>query len=237
MMTLVYECTLKHPARILIFGPTFSGKTTLVTKILENQEQLFNLKFDRILYCSDGSMLKTRNQVENIETYECFDKDLFDQFDPNMRNCLIIDDFMHRAANDIQISELFTKRSHHQNVTIILLMQNIFPKSKYMTDIKRNASYIFLMSNPVDEKSIKLLSQHLDPSNPSFIYNCFIDATKNKPYSYLFLDLNPGQSNEVRVRTNVIESTDGSSEQIVYLKAKEYSQLCRRIGSNCEGEK
>ena len=233
-MNQEYDCTIKHPARILIFGPTLSGKSTFVSKLLDNQEQVFNLRFHRIIYCSDGSRLKTETNNDSVETYENFDKELFESFNPKQNNCLIIDDFMHRAANDIEISELFTKRSHHQNVTIILLLQNIFPKSKYMTDIKRNASYIVLMSNPIDEKSIKLLSNHLDPSNPLFIYNCFIDATKNKPFSYLFIDLHPEQNSEIRIRTNVIP--DGISEQIAFVKTKEYYQLCRRIGSTSQGQ-
>ena len=236
-MSNLYSCVLRHPARILIFGPSSSGKSTLVSKILDNQSLIFDQVFDRIIYCSDGSSLFTQNTNLPIENYEIYDKTLFNTLDSRQNNCLIIDDFMHRAADDIQISELFTKRSHHQNVTIIFLLQNLFPKSKFMSDIKRNANYIFLMSNPSDEKSIKLMSSHMDPSNPLFIYNAYIDATKNKPFNYLLIDLHQEQLNEVRVRTNV--NFDGI-EQTVYIKIQEYPELCQRIGyivKNKEAEK
>ena len=135
---------------------------------------------------------------------------------------------MHRAANDIEISELFTKRSNHRNTTIILLLQNLFPKSKYMTDIKRNATYIFLMSNPSDENSIRVFSQQFDPQNPQFLYSAFIDATKNKPFSYLLVDMHQQQAKELRVRSNL--GINVSADIFVYIKIQEYIELCKRIG-------
>ena len=228
-----YSCVFRHPARILIFGPSYSGKSTLVANLLDNQLQVFDINFDRIIYCSDGSSLVTTNKNLTIESYEFYDQNLFNSLDNNQNNCLILDDFMHRASNDVQISELFTKRSHHQNVTIIFLLQNLFPKSKFITDIKRNANYIFLMSNPADEKSIKLFSSYLDPSNPNFIHSAYIDSTKNKPFSYLLIDLHQQQSNEVRIRSNLI--FDGEPQQIAYIKVQEYPELCKRIG--CASQK
>ena len=235
VMSNNYSCVLNHPARILIFGPSYSGKSTLVSKLIDYQLQVFDLKFDRIIYCSDGSSLNTMTKGLPIENYEFYDKNLFESLDSKQNNCIILDDFMHRATNDVEISELFTKRSHHQNVTIIFLLQNLFPKSKFMTDIKRNANYIILMSSPADEKSIKLFSSYLDPSNPNFIYNAYIDATKNKSFSYLLVDLHQQQSNEIRIRSNLI--FDGKPEQTVYIKIQEYPELCKRIGFSTQKEK
>ena len=77
----------------------------------------------------------------------------------------------------------------------------------------------------------------MDPSNPLFIYNAYIDATKNKPFNYLLIDLHQEQMNEVRVRTNV--NFDGI-KQTIYIKIQEYPELCKRIGyivKNKEAEK
>lgn len=227
-----YDCTLKHPARILIFGPSFSGKSTLVSKIIDHHEEIFNNIFDRIIFCSDGSSLNL-NKTIPIEQYEYLDKAIIDSLDKSINNCIIIDDFMHKAANDIQISEIFTKRSHHSNTTLIFLLQNVFPKSKYMTDIRRNATYLIFMSNPSDEKSIKLISHQIDPNNPNFLYSAYLDATKNKPFNYILIDLHQQQRDEVRYRTNIIP--DGST--FVYLKIQEYFELCKRFGLNCEYKK
>jgi len=41
----------KHPFTCMIAGPTKSGKTTLLTKILENCQLIFDLPPSRIVYC------------------------------------------------------------------------------------------------------------------------------------------------------------------------------------------
>ncbi len=124
------------------------------------------------------------------------------------KNLLILDDNMHNVANDIIISDLFTKLSHHKNISVILLVQNLFPKSKYMRDISSNSTYIVLMSNPRETLQIKTLSSQIDGANSSFILNCYNDATKNKPFTYLFLDFDQSTPDEVRVRTNIFPNEE-----------------------------
>ena len=41
----------KHPFRCYIAGPSFSGKTTLIQKILINQQKMINKPVDRIVFC------------------------------------------------------------------------------------------------------------------------------------------------------------------------------------------
>ena len=226
-----FNCLIRHPARILIFGPSFSGKSTLVSKILRYHEQIFDIPFDRIIFCSGGSeLIDIDDHVKSkIEHYESLETGLIDSLNKQQNNCFIIDDFMHRAANDLQVSELFSKRSHHLNTTVIFLLQNIFPRSKYITDIKRNATYIILMCSPSDEKSVKQLSQQYDPQAPNFIYSAYLDATKNKPFSYLLIDMHQQQRNEVRVRNNVVPNE--TTETFAYIQIPEYIKLLKRIGS------
>ena len=232
-MQQIYDCTLRHPARVIVYGPSFSGKSTFVYKLLENQKKVFDEIFDRIIICNGGSTTKLPQNLV-MENYDYLDSSIIESLDKNQKNIVLIDDNMHRAANDLNISELFTKKSHHSNTTVIFIIQNLFPKSEFMTDIRRNATYIFLMSNPSENKSVRLFSSQVDSENPKFISNCFADATRNKPFSHLLLDFHQQQLNEVRVRSNLL--ADNENEKIVcYIKSQEYSELCRRtpqIGEN-----
>src|SRR5882757_2915767 len=202
-MSESYDLTLKHPRRFIIYGPSGSGKTTFVEKLLFYMKELFGFYFDNIIYYSGQSFPKFDsihgiriNKIKNIDN-------IFANIDVNKKHLFIIDDNMHKSANDIIISDLFTKTSHHKNISVIILVQNLFPKSKYMRDISSNSTYIVLMSNPRENLQIKTLSSQIDGANSNFILNCYNEATKNKPFSYLFLDFDQNTSDDVRVRTNI----------------------------------
>ena len=46
-------------------------------------------------------------------------------FDPSVNNLIILDEMMDKATQDKQISQLFM-RGHHDNLSVIYLMQNLF---------------------------------------------------------------------------------------------------------------
>jgi hypothetical protein len=212
----LYNITLQHPSRFIIYGPSGSGKSSFVEKILLYQNNLFGFDFEKIIYCS-GQVFPNFDYVNNrkmIKT-QTLDKNILMSIDENKKNIIIIDDNMHVMTNDILISDLFTKISHHKNITVVLILQNLFPKSKYMRDISSNSTYIVLMSNPRETLQVKTLSTQIDGANQNFILNCYIDATKGKPFSYLFLDFDQSTPDELRVRTNIFPD---ESPKYVYVK-------------------
>ena len=204
-MENIYDLSFKHPSRWLIYGPSGSGKSYFVQKLILNSKKLFGIKFDTILYCS-GQGFPNFNEVNNVKILKCnsFTNSYIDKLDERKNNLIIIDDKMNSATNDIIISDLFTKKSHHKNITVIFLVQNLFPKSKYMRDISISSTYIVLMKNPREIFQIKLLSQQIDGEKKNFILESYKDATKNKPYSYLLLDLGQETPELLKVRTNVL---------------------------------
>lgn len=203
-MNKVFDLTLKNPSRFIIYGPSGSGKSTFVEKVMLYMKELFGFHFDNIIYCS-GQGFPKFNSIHGIELqkFSRLDQNIIDDLNTDNNNLIVIDDNMNTVVNDILISDLFTKISHHKNITIMLLIQNLFPKSKYMRDISSNSTYIVLMSNPRETLQIKTLSSQIDGANSSFILNCFNEATKNKPFSYLFLDFDQNTPDEVRVRSNI----------------------------------
>ena len=55
--------------------------------------------------------------------------------DPSKRNLIIFDDLMTEAKCDQRIADLFTKGSHHRNISIVYLTQNVFPQGRACRDI------------------------------------------------------------------------------------------------------
>ena len=64
---------------------------------------------------------------------------------------LVLDDLMAEGGNDKWVLDLFTKHSHHQNVTVLHLCQDMFPPGKYAKSISRNAHYLLAFKNPRDQ--------------------------------------------------------------------------------------
>ena len=55
---------------------------------------------------------------------------------------LVLDDLMVEGSEDKEFLDLFTKHSHHQNITVLYLCQDMFPPGKYAKSISRNAHYV-----------------------------------------------------------------------------------------------
>ena len=58
---------------------------------------------------------------------------------------------MNEGNNDKNVLDLFTKDSHHQQITVIYLCQDLFPTGKFAKTISRNAHYIVAFKNPRDQ--------------------------------------------------------------------------------------
>ena len=70
------------------------------------------------------------------------DLDGDDLFDPRIRNVIVLDDLMFTAAMHPRITDLFTEGSHHRNLTVIALNQNMhFGKIPHRGEIVNTWSF------------------------------------------------------------------------------------------------
>ena len=72
---------------------------------------------------------------------------------------LVLDDLMRNCSEDERILDLFTKVSHHCDVTCIYLTQNLFPPGKFSRSISLNAHYIIAFNNPRDTLGFRTSAQ------------------------------------------------------------------------------
>lgn len=114
---------------------------------------------------------------------------------------MILDDLMSTAAKDSRINELFTEGSHHRNLSVMAINQNLY-YNKDPTQ-RRNCHYLFLFNNPVDRQQVMTLARQMYPDNPQHLLRHFKEAT-SKPYGYLLVDLKPTTSEHLRMRIDVL---------------------------------
>ena len=111
-----------------------------------------------------------------------FEPDLCD-IDPRYNNIVVLDDLMDMAVDSPIISKRFTP-GRHRNASVILLLQNAFPKGKYNTSISRNAQYMALFRCPTDRRQIGIMADRIFNKNKPAFMEIYTDIT-SKPYSYV----------------------------------------------------
>ena len=79
---------------------------------------------------------------------------------------------------DQLISSYFTRGSHHKNVSVILVTQNLFHPNKHFRTASLNAQYMIIFKNPRDSLQIKYLGRSiLTSGTPNKIHhNCSLQS-------------------------------------------------------------
>ena len=75
-----------------------------------------------------------------------------DYFDTKFPTLFILDDQMRDSANSSDICELFTEGSHHRNLSVICLVQNMFYQGKESRTMSLNTQYLVLFKSPRDKQ-------------------------------------------------------------------------------------
>lgn len=191
---------IQHPFAMTLSGPSGAGKTFFVKKFLKFATELCDTKFERILLYYSEWQETHKKLGENIEFHEGLPQNS-DYSNDSRPKLIIIDDLMRESSNKT-ILDLFTKGSHHKNLSIIFITQNLFHQGSGQRDISLNTNYIVLFKNPRDRAQIQYLSRQVCPESPKFLQEVFFDATL-KPHGYLFLDLKQSTPENCRYRTNI----------------------------------
>ena len=89
---------------------------------------------------------------------------------------------------DHSVELLFTKLSHHYNISVIHITQNLFQGKKENRTISLNSNYFVLFKNVRDQTQFAILARQMFLDNPKYAIESYKDATQ-KPYGYLVIDL------------------------------------------------
>ena len=145
---------------------TGSGKTVWVQSLLQRAQTVIDQPPERIIWCYSQwqpayyqllMMIPTIEFVKGIP--ESLENDSY--LDINIRNLIVIDDQMIEAGKDNRIVNLFTIGSHHRNLGVIYIVQNLFHQGKGNRSISLNSHYLVLFKNPRDKLQILTLAKQI----------------------------------------------------------------------------
>ena len=196
---------IKHPTTIIVSGPTQCGKTFFVVKLIKSDliqpppERVWWIYgFWQPIYEELGAKFIHASGAESAPAIE----KVFSELKPSERNLLVLDDQMGGLADSKELSRLFTEGSHHLNLTIIYIVQNLFNKGKSQRTASINTHYFVLFKNPRDTSQVSYLMQQLARSKARSLVKIFEDATAGS-YSYLYIDCHPQFDKDLRYCTNI----------------------------------
>lgn len=198
-----YIC-LRQPFSMLISGPSGSGKTSWVYELIVKKNKVCDKPPTKITYCYGVNQpIIAKLSSLGVRTVSGLPDYILEQVGGDEPEWLIIDDLMTEALNNPLVSDIFTKGSHHKNISIILLVQDFYRKARETRTISLNANYVLLFKNPRSKLIASYIAREMYPGRSKAFTKIYEMATR-EPYSYLFIDLKNDTPDEVRLLTNVL---------------------------------
>jgi hypothetical protein len=113
-------------------------------------------------------------------------------------------DFLNEVYSK-DVSVLFTKGSHHRNISVILITQNLFHKGRNARDISQSTKYLVLLKNVRDKNHFTDLVRQVFPEDGDGLDKAYLDAPQ-LPHGYLVLNFSQDTDDRLRFRTNILPS-------------------------------
>ena len=201
---------LKHSFSIMVAGPSKRGKTLFVKRLLQNLQEMITPSPEIVYWCY-GEYQEAYIELEPfVQLHEGLPDLTIFKKNKEKAQLLILDDLMADCGKNDKLTTLFTKGSHHWNLSIVHLVQNLFFDG--LRNARINSQYLVLMKNPSDQSQVATLARQMFPKRHQFLIEAYQDAT-SQPHGYLFIDLHQNTVDHLRFRTCIFPGETG----IVYV--------------------
>ena len=191
---LVPDIRWDTPANCILAGPSFSGKSTILDKILRNKNSLFKEGAEKkviLFYLSEQPIYQAWER-DNLLAYKSKGTPSITKFLEIIKfyapsgALLFFDDLAGEVVKHMNFyRELFLVHTHHLNLCTFLILHNIFTPG--LRELSLNAHRIILTYNPRDSLGVSNLSRQSFPGTKNFLPAIY-QKLGETPYSYLCLN-------------------------------------------------
>ena len=200
LSVVIMDVRWPHPFTCVVAGPTGCGKTEFVKQFIRHVEDMVTPVPTKIIWSYGEWQPAYQPLLDKVDFVQGLPElPLYNQ-EPLL---VVIDDQMHGV--DQRISSLYTKGSHHRNLSVIYIVQNLFDQHKEHRTISLNAHYLVIFKNPRDGSQIVHLAKQMYPGKTHYVRQAFALATR-KPHGYLVVDLKQTTPEGMRLRSHIFPS-------------------------------
>lgn len=195
--------------KLVIFGPSRSGKTQFLSDLLKNLEEITQEKPVDVFYIFTAwqdslAELKTNGLVTTFLQGESdIESKLNKYLKPNVKSLVIFDDQATNKKVVEYVAHLFSIEARHKSLSVIYVSQKIFD-GENVRNIRRNSDYICVFKCPQDCLDIKNLSRQMTRGG-KLLQNIYEHVTKNEPYTYVFMDVTQRAVDKIKFRSHIFE--------------------------------
>ena len=110
--------SFKHPFTAILAGPSQTGKSTFLKDFLSFKNYMIEPVPDKIVWFY-GIYQKLYDEIQDVTFVEGFPPNYMEYLGTN--TLFILDDLMSECCDNKNLTNLFTKGSHHLNLSVIFI--------------------------------------------------------------------------------------------------------------------
>lgn len=195
----------EQPFSMIVAGPSYCGKTQFVSNVIKNKESLFQEIPVAIYYF----YAEFQDKYKELEKYQViFKKDLPSSYHPfadkhNRSVLIVLDDLSRECMSHEETEKLFQRTSHHRNMSVILITQNLYTQGKNARNLSLNAKILVIFKQLRDKAQVLYLARQVAPRRTQQFLYIYNDAISYQKHGYLLVDLASTSDERFRFRTNI----------------------------------
>ena len=189
----------------MISGPSSSGKTTLLNKIIRVSDKLIKGQTGKkvILFYLSEQKLYDQWEEDGLLTFKHKGiptstefLEIIDLYCGKQGGICIFDDLDSEIKKNISFfRELMLVHSHHKNLSVFLILHNLFTQGT--RDLSLNCHRFIITHNPRDALSVSTLARQCFPNSRGFLPSVYKKIGEKK-FGYLLLDFGQNTPQDLR---------------------------------------
>jgi hypothetical protein len=188
----------KHPFRVIFYAPSYSGKTTQITKLLKDKD--FSKQFKKNIFIFTPTSFSDKSYkdlVKEENIFEEYDEEIIEEIMEESKKIIkenkgkkkhpilfVLDDAITDIKRNGILNKIFTKGRHY-DISIIVSSQQAKLCSPCM---RLNCSHMVMFPQKLNDMELQTIAELL-PIEKDLFYDMVKDIRNSEPYSFLKVDL------------------------------------------------